>query len=403
MKKYWKLLLFVVVIVFTFTHLYIQAANASKDYPKYVLKTIEGDTSAVESLVINGSYTNMYNHETLQIDQEGTEYWRDKPFFKQVDGQYRSIEWQTLQSKYKQFMRGKSTWQGNLANEEEYLAFADIPYSYYVPEVQTFEISVLNKKTGETLSFEYPVPNVQNYLYMNVLHVHLVENQLFVLTENGGEDDRQEIHLYTFDLEKRLLTHDEQIIILPRNENEMVFEQTAFVKNTGKGASTVAIAHQNFEQSFEDGAHDIIEQTIYIYDFSNESMKTVNVNEYGDDVGTLIAFKGENLYFAQQPENGQRSIAKLDLKKEEFQLDFINFTTIQGEQNTDMLIQQEEFKVHDGKLFSMPLYKETDEPAYLTVADLESGKQIYQGEVVPIDEQDLKKGSRLQINDYGWK
>ena len=402
MQKYWKLFLLVVVIVIAFTHLYIQSANLSKGFPKFELKSVDGDESAVESLVISGSYTNMYNHESLLIDQEGTEYWRDKPFFEQVDGQYRSIEWQSLQKKYKQFMRGKSTWQENMANEEKYLAIADIPYSYE-PEEKAFEISVLNKETEEILAFEHPVSNVQNYLYINVVHVHLLNNQLFVLSENGRQDDRQEIHLYEFDLDKKRLTNDEQIVSLPRNENQMGFEQTTFLKNEDKGENTVAIAHQNFEQAFEDGSHDIVEQNIYIYDCSNNSMETINVNEYGEDVGALIAFKGDNLYFMQLSENGQKSIAKLDLKSEQLQQNFIALTTVQSEQNTDMLIQQEEMKVHDGKLFSIPLYKEFDEEAYVTVADLESGEQIYQGKVVLKDRQNLKKGSGLQITDYGWK
>src|SRR5699024_7295134 len=107
-KKYWKLIFLTLFIVITFSLFYINYANVTDTFPQYRMDAIEGDETLGQNVSFHGDYYHgMISMEPFQVNERGTTYLREMPFFNRLHHSYLSPEIEGWQKEYRSFMRGK--------------------------------------------------------------------------------------------------------------------------------------------------------------------------------------------------------------------------------------------------------------------------------------------------------
>src|SRR5690625_4225594 len=149
MKKYWKLIVFIVVTSVILISFYIKSASYSDQMPQFTIQTIEGDSSVADTLIIDGQgYYRMDHFESFQIDHTGTHYLRDESYSKRLIGSYLKPNIEKWQKDYRHFMRGKTEYSGTFHEGEDILAYVNIVSSSPLAwTADTFDIHILNKET----------------------------------------------------------------------------------------------------------------------------------------------------------------------------------------------------------------------------------------------------------------
>ncbi|MGM8211344.1 hypothetical protein ACLIBH_00985 [Virgibacillus sp. W0430] len=403
MAKYWKLITITTVIVFSIAAYYTQAALATKGYPQFSIKSIEGNEDVIDSLVISADYKWHYVGEPLRIDKTGSHYWRDESYLTQLKSYYQPIETEVLQDEYKSFMRGREKWEGYIENGDTYVAYANIPYTYYGSALQKFDLAVLNKDTKETVAFEHPIPNLGDYYYFNVLNVQYTDDKLLVITENGKEGEMIELHLYTFDMNEQVLISDDVIQSFAYKEMEYGYESIEVIPSEEEGNYSVAITFQTYKhlnRPNDYGAHEVVEHEIVIYDPLSKSSQLIKGIKADERIGSVVAYNNGNLFFKQYSVNGSFSIAKYNVENEVHEDDFITFPAVFNE---PFSLEEITVKVHEGNLYGITPYTDKTANAYIVASDIETGELGYYGEITPEKVDALDKAAVLYIQDFGWK
>src|SRR5690625_936036 len=230
MKRYWKFVLLVSVIVLTFSTFYIQSSFATKGLPRFKIEHQNGDPAELEKLLIRGYYYDDHIGANLKVDQDGTVYERQQSYVSILKAEnYFSGNIIRLQKEYRNFMRDKQEGNEEFFENDEILAYANINMDFKHFGGQnhydfTFEIETLHKQKKKKNKFTTRVPKVEDYDYLLVDHIQLTDSgDLKVFTRNSlmpSNDDynelsyyisRDEMHVYTFDLTKQSLVSDETI------------------------------------------------------------------------------------------------------------------------------------------------------------------------------------------------
>lgn len=220
MKRYWRLIAIVTVVVLTIGTFYIQSTLAADSYPEFSIENINGSEELIEPVTLNGSYnTGTGVHVAVDVTSDGPEYFDNQSFFERLQGMY-SHEVKQLQQEYRSFMRGKG---GNIMSyleTENRLAYAEVLNQ----SVRTsgsdmeFDMAVLDKESNETTSFTVPVPNRAMYQRVYVEDVQMANDTLKVVTRNFSNDGENTLYMYHFDMTEQEITGDERIAITGENE-----------------------------------------------------------------------------------------------------------------------------------------------------------------------------------------
>ena len=84
----------------------------------------------------------------------------------------------------------------------------------------TFDIEVLNKKSEEMTSIQLDVPESENYAWMQVVDVQVIDDELKVITRGFRTKSENELQVYTFDMnEQKLSAAMNTIASIPAVEN----------------------------------------------------------------------------------------------------------------------------------------------------------------------------------------
>ena len=74
MKKYWKLITIVVMIVLTVGTFYIHSSVTADNYPDFVLERKSGDAEAVAHVTLQGDYRKGLAGDNVDITADGSTY-----------------------------------------------------------------------------------------------------------------------------------------------------------------------------------------------------------------------------------------------------------------------------------------------------------------------------------------
>src|SRR5690625_559684 len=108
MKRYWKFILLITVIVLTFSTFYIHSSFATSKLPKFYIEDQSGNPEELKHLIIEGFYYDDQSEASLQISREGTDYDQPYSYLDMLKVEYYLQEEMIhLQKDYRSFMRNK--------------------------------------------------------------------------------------------------------------------------------------------------------------------------------------------------------------------------------------------------------------------------------------------------------
>jgi len=381
MKKYWKLMMlsaFTIIVVCIF---YIRAGTVTNSFPTFTFEKVEGNETAVENLVLNGDLFNgMFNHESFRVDNEGTTYLRDEPFNDRFKGYYQDLYIERLQKEHRNFMRGKTEDPNYFYEDEDILAYGNTPYELWTNDHYTFEIAVLDKQTNDIVSFSLPIPNREDYWYVEPQNIYVDGKELSFITLNEKMNneiiENTSVYLYTIDIEKEQLVHEEELGSLDYS-------------NTGEGYSDINILKDErsliivgniitpVEYDENLGFYEEIAtiNTLIKYNLNTREVEELSLPK-DEELGIPVALNGNQLSFANAKKD-ELTLSNYNVEKQkvsgELEVDTFNlYMSI-----TDIF----QAKIKDDKFYFIPSSNDLEELTTVLVIDITTLTVDYVGKI----------------------
>lgn len=412
MKRYWKIITILLVSTLTVGTFYLYTAFGKNGHPHYKITTLSGEEKEIESLQLLGSYSSHTLDDDFSLSIEGIDFESERSFISQMYGNNDNPEVKQLQKEYWNFTRGKLTNSVNYYSDDKYLAYSNMAHDWsFLNENNqfTFQISVLNKETNKTTSFDLNLPNGGSYNYVNTERVQMVGDELQVITRNSVEFlSEGEFHLYIFDIANKKLKSGERLFNIPKNESEdkgidtfLLGEQT--INRSNEYALFLQIT-THYDQEAEEWVEEIAEEeideafyeqdfkedvtpsktedkTLFVYHFSTGKLATIDLPEqtYASDHFNL--YDGTYLYFPIEDKQGTELL-------------IYNLASEKIEQTHHFDKKFRALKVKDDKLYGII---QEDEKAIIDVFDLKTGASLYEGEAVLTSDTKLEEDDRINF------
>ncbi|WP_106495115.1 hypothetical protein [Lentibacillus sp. Marseille-P4043] len=383
MKKYWKAIAILIVIVLSIGTYYIHSIVSASQYPEFVIKKQSGDEKEIEGLNVSGSYQVGSTYENLEITADGSLYDGERSFFDRIQGTQLFIG--QLRKEYRSFMRGKGFNPAAYFENEDFLAYGDVSYqiSSLRPRDYDFEISILDKKSDKTTTFTLGVPNSGDINYIQVLDVQMVNDKLKVLTHNTLQDyNNSEFHVYEFNVDTNGLTDDDTIISAAgQSGTRKTYTDVSLLNETNvMNAHEYAILSkiEGEQVQLEDGTYTSKEKSngLIAYNYKTGKKETIKLPEkiQGQE---FHSFDGTSVYGVEMNQDGI-VITPYNIKKQ----------IIDEEISMQLSVSNDvkpSFEIRDGKLYALQHLTNLKTTANLVVADLKSGETLYKGEIIKKD------------------
>ncbi|MFD2044256.1 hypothetical protein ACFSTA_10215 [Ornithinibacillus salinisoli] len=421
MKRYWKLISIVSVIVLTISTFYIQSIVASSKYPEFSFKHISGSEEELKDLTIRAESGESGLYERVDITNNETFYHSEASFLEYLAGSNRSAVIKRYQKDYRNFMRGKQETINSYYEDSSTLAYAEIDWKYhdYEPTKFVFDIDVLNKDSEETTSIQLNVPKSEDYNYLGVEDVQVINGKLKVVTlihPNGSQDrlDATEIHVFSFDIASKKLEDTETFHSIPRDDDGNGQTELAPLYSTADVNSEkyfllkkVVLEEEIVDE--EEGAADssVMETeespngmrttkvTLYAYNFETGETEELSLpTELQEliDSARISVYDG-SIYLLNTTEEGLEVIS-YHIENEE----------ISSKQTFDLVTIEELepfIKVANDKMYIVAANFDENNKKRNTIiiSDLESEELLYEGILERTDPDSVQSNYKLYINE----
>lgn len=124
LKRFWKLIaLSLVIITVLVTYFIYTSLVVAKQFPELTLKTIDGDKSVMNDVLLVGEYDGKSNYSAVTVSTEGSVYRGQMSFFENLESPFAINNATKLKEKYRNFMRGKWIYTGNFFENDEFVAY----------------------------------------------------------------------------------------------------------------------------------------------------------------------------------------------------------------------------------------------------------------------------------------
>lgn len=394
MKRYWLSITLVVFIVLCVGTFYIQAT--ASHLPEFVLIKQQGAEEEVEGVLVRGLYGQGHMKPTVTVSSAGSEYANERSFFERLDPYYwAGEEIRQLVKEHRHFMRGKRA-DGSFYQDDNYLVYVNIEQdgeSARRVENFNFNVSVMDKKQNNTLSYEVRVPDGNLYGFINVQDVQVFGDEIIIVTEGytktGG---RSEFHRYSLGLKDDKVLTDQVIdfsnldstnkdvnynvqrayesnLTQPSKFNVFYIELTKAAAENDNTGDAEAKRTQEFAQ-------EIVSAHMMVYDLQTGQSEKINSPELSDFLGSQSGAdsmnfntEGDILYMTNRGPQGIRVIE-------------YNIPDAKGtlhEIQADAVISSE-IKDHRLNMLTRDDKSSSGQPS-LVIVDLDSGEWVYQGSI----------------------
>lgn len=152
LKKYWKLIMFSLIICFTTSLYFINLYGPIQRIPNYGIDTIFGDGSLIKDVHIRAFVKNKKDssgQSLVNIDQTKNVKEGLLPFYKRFDDGDSDLDYMRRVKDYRSFMRLKSV-NGYSSETDKYLAYVDYEHRWNWYNYSTLKLDVLDKETGQS-------------------------------------------------------------------------------------------------------------------------------------------------------------------------------------------------------------------------------------------------------------
>lgn len=391
MKRYWRLIAIVTVIVLSIGTFYVKSALSASNFPEFIFEKVSGSEAELDPVILSGSYQAVTNgaNERFKLTTDEATFNGELSFFERLS-KLNSPGLNQLQDEYRGFMRGKS---GNLTSfydGEGSLAYANVinQFVYERPSEMEFDVEILDKKNGETTAFTVPVPNRAMYSHLYIEDVQMSDGQLKVITQNYLKDSNrglgnQETHMYSFDVSKQEINGAETIVSAEKSDKNRL-THVNMLPDTELLSKHNYIIFKATEEALspksdkEDKMAVADESVVNLvaYNLKTEEKRTVKLPKEHDNKN-ILAYDGSLLYLMGGMKD-QRALVLYDFETEQV----INKITIPSlnTENSKESGAQSMVKISDGKAY-MANTQFGELPAGIMVIDIRSGEMLYNGKI----------------------
>ncbi|WP_174615615.1 hypothetical protein [Virgibacillus ihumii] len=387
MRKYWKLIVIVPLIVIVIGAFYIKSALSAGSYPEIVFKKEQGDKTAIQDVVLEGGYYAESFSSELSLTTDGAEFDAGNSFFERISGMYNK-RIAALQDKYRSFMRGKSGTASSYVETDKVVGYADVINQSFGSRNSDMEFSVaiLNKENNEAVEFSAVVPNRAMYNSVRIQDVQYVNGELKVITKNIREpsettDVNEEIHVYSFNMEKKELV-DEELIMKTGYEAYTRPLSMSYHYNTSPSQIVIFKKLEDEtvqQQDMKSGA--VAQQvktkvdSITAYNLKTEQKLDVKLPEKLRNQ-QVLAVDGSNLYL-QSAAEGKMEVIQYGINQRKI----TNRFGLDAGDADSQYLNARATEVHDGKLYVLFTKGNSPVAQQLTVVNIGSGEPVYVGEI----------------------
>ncbi|MFD2759994.1 hypothetical protein [Lentibacillus juripiscarius] len=406
MKRYWRLIAIVTVVVLTVGTFYIQSTLSASSYPEVVFEKMSGNEEELEPVVLNGHYSTSSRGmgEGVRVTAEGSNYTGEQSFFERLQRGFYSQGIKQLQDKYRGFMRGKG---GNIASyfeTENTLAYAEVINQFIGSSASDmeFDIAVLDKESDETTSFTVPVPNRAMYNHAYIEDVQMVDGNLKVISQMYPKNGRGAKYVYSFDISKQEINGEEKIAAV-ENQNENTRVKIRILSSSDIKAAHNCVIYEKTEEpiirdpernqtSVTEKPANKGEKEYVVYNLETGEKKSMKLPEElaGADA---IMYKNATLYL--QNEN---QLTLYNVKTEEVG----SQTELPSQDTAKQREAHSVLKIANGTMYVLatPVGMDQENPQTITIIDTKSGDVLYKGKIMtkkPLNEGKSLYFSGMQI------
>lgn len=406
MKKYSKLVVLVGIVVIMFSYYYVQAGTLSETFGKIKIKTVEGDESFVDDVVIKGDYYgNYYNSESFEIRKDGTDFLRDKSYIERLDDYYLTDKVKQLRKENRQFMRMKDSNAESYIEYDDMIIYVSVPYTRWGIFKGYLQVETYNRTTKEKTITTIDTPDLLDY--STIEKMYLLDDQLYILVLNmeydsAADTEKTILNIYEYNVTDDTLTNSIEVAF---GDTDYYSDFTnIFVDNEESPTQLIvtgaAIDYEEIET--EDAAvvgmfaeededyREIVELTnVKKIDLQTGEVNDIKVKNMVEN-GVPVAFNGAEIIIVAPKEN-QLTYYAYDITRETM----VEKQTIDTEANFISMWDFEMNVVTDNKVYTLINQNETS-IATLLIIDTLTGELLYKG-LVEGDLEDTKMQDPTEI------
>ncbi|GAA0604048.1 hypothetical protein GCM10009001_21480 [Virgibacillus siamensis] len=408
MKKYWKLIVIVPLIVIVIGAFYIKSALSAGSYPEIMLEKKQGNESAIQDIALKGLYHTESFSSELTLTADGADFDADNSFFERVSRfNLYNKQVASLQDRYRGFMRGKSGSASSYVETDNVVGYAEVINQSFDSgnNSMEFAVAVLNKKNNETMEFAVMVPNRAKYRSVRIQDVQYVNGELKVITKNSLElsktnDVNEEIHVYSFNMDKKELTGEEMIMKIGHESYTRPLS-TSYHYNTSPNQIVVFKKMKEEtvqQQDMKKGASAEVTKTrvegITAYNLKTDEKLDVKLPEKLREQ-QILAVEDSSLYL-QSAAKGKLEVVQYDMMRRKV----TNRFGLDAGGTDSQYLNARATEVHDGKLSILFTKGNSPVAQQLTVINIESGKTVYAGEITlekPSDGKEILNFYKMSV------
>lgn len=387
MKRYWKLIVLVAVIVLTIGTFYIRQSLASSNYPEMELETKSGDEKVADNLVLNTDI-GIGKGSNIDVTRGGSTAEKDS-FLSRIRGYNQDAKILRLQQDHRNFMRGKSEASHLFAQDKNAVVYADLVLDVYRSSRQNYDMNIdwLDKKTGDRFSFDVLLPDHEKYSDAHVEHVYIAGDQVKVVTKNRkNETDASgaELHVYTIDRDAEKIVDDDTVLTGSENmDNDDWVDIYTFAneKDQKKNDGLILTRDKGTHSESESDANtDPSERQVFYYDLQSGKRKKLSLpNELQEQA--IEVFHGTTLYFDEQ-KDGKATISAYDVNDQKITANrTVQIPDSMRSSGTEELLTP----VNDGKFYIVSDKQKKKQDTTVIVVDIKSGETVYEGTITMDD------------------
>lgn len=386
MKRYWKIISISLITLIVIGTFYIQSSLATNEHLKIEFEKVNGNEDELQNIVLYGDYSgnNHRQYQPLQITSEETINPTNLSFSQKLSRLGVPIYLEELVEKHRNFMRSKDLSPHLFFEDENLVAYAHM-------NDFSFDIEVLTKKTNEITVIQLDVPEKENYGWMQVEEVQVIDSELKVITRASriGGSVRNELRVYTVDMKEQKLVSDDTIASTPTVEN---------------GYSDLRIINDNYSiqrqkyllvkiEAFEDekiysnGEPKLVANEFIVYDIeTNQSKKVVASDETLGSIGGSSAIYNSTLFIPSQTANG--------IEVDQYYIESDKWGKKLAFDLVDTKDDEEApyIKLMNGKI---NIIHATTSGHTIFIGDLKTGESLYEGKLKVKYQGEVQKNYRL--------
>lgn len=394
MKRYWKIISVCIVTVMVIGAFYVQSSLAANENVKIEFEKVSGNEEELANVMIYGDYAVGNLYQNLQITSKETLYNSNQSLIQKLTKNYTVPVLGDLIKRYRTFMRGKELMPNNFYEDNNLVAYASIIGRD--SRHSSFDIDLLNKDSKETTSIQLAVPKKENYSWIDVVDVQVIDDNVKVISRGGRTEGGNDLNVYTINLDEQKVVKDEVIHTVPtvkngwsdiivindfnsiQPEKYLLFKIEAYEDKQAQGES-------------EDGEQNLVANEVMVYDIENNHSKKIVVSDgILRFIGDSSAVFDSTIFIPSQSASGFE-VNKYDIENEKWgkklTVDLPNNTDGEGEPYINLM---------NGKIY---IIHSSNDLHTIFIRDLKTGESLYEGKLKVKNTKEGQKDYLFHVNE----